>query len=163
MQKWKFIFSFKGVDNYQSMKQSKFTDQPKVTYWSLQKVTIVLVIASKSVHRFYRSLENVPIVLLTTSKKFPDYGFNVSKHEKNNAFAAPISYLQNNANIDCTYCASDVSITRENNAFSTAMTCFRNFVFAFLLKRIYLRHLDKRTMQTSIVENVQPMLPNAKE
>ena len=87
LQKWKFIFSFKGVVNCRSMKQSKFTDQPKVKYWSLQKVTIVLVIASKSVDRFYRSLENVPIVLLTTSKKFCECGFNVSKHKKNNAFA----------------------------------------------------------------------------
>ena len=46
--------------------------------------------------------------------------------KKNNAFAAVISSYQNNANIDCTNCASDVSKTREINAFSAAMACFRN-------------------------------------
>ena len=92
----------KNLQNYCGSKNLLSVFQMFTKGLSLQKVPIVLAIASKSVDRFYRSLENLPIV----------------------------------------------------------MACLQKVLFfAILLKRIYLRHLNKRITRASIVEIVRPMIP----
>ena len=85
-----------------------------------------VLIPSKSNDRFGDRFKKCWSVLSRPLQKSSPIMGSMFQNTKKHAFAAPISCLQNNTNIDCTICASDVSKTRENNAFSAAMACFRN-------------------------------------
>ena len=85
------------------------------------------------------------------------------QNTKKHAFAAPISCLQNNTNIDCTICASDVSKTRENNAFSAAMACFRNGFSLFRPRAFTYDTQIKEQCKCRLQKMCNRWLQNAKE
>ena len=149
MQKWKFIISFKGVDNCRSMKQSKFTDQPKITCWSLQKSSSIMGSMSQNTKKTTLSLLLFRVFRIMRTSIVQIVRPMSPKHEKTTLFpllwcASEIVFhffaqahllttlrQKNNASVDCRKCAIDDYKTRKNNALASLWRAFRNFFSLF--------------------------------